>query len=428
VSAFKDGFFWAVLGSFAACALAWGLLLPVHEAPDEQNHYRYICFLKKEGRLPQQLPLPPEVAGEGHQPPLYYLLGASALRVLDPSAAWVELPGNPHPAFNQDPAWFLHFAEEGLLSFKGYARGPHLLRAAQLWMPLFSLAMLWMLLSSLPLGKPAARGAFALMALNPGFCFLSGALNNDHLVILCFSACVLAMHDASKQGEWGWGHSLACGAFLGLGALSKLSIFCLFPLAFLLAWRLGGFKRAALCLGLAVALCGAFYARNLRLYGELFGWKMHELTCPNTVHPKRWNDWGWLCFWVKRSFESFWIIFGWLTFSAPRLWNALFLGLCLAGLGGLLGMRWSREAFLLALALLGLTAGVAKFGWAFDPPEGRYFYPALLPIGALLALGWQRLGAARLRLFPLLLAGTLFLLNAWVLVARALPLYYRVNP
>lgn len=426
MSPLRDRFFLGSLALFSLLALCWGLLLPIHEGPDEQNHYRYMIFLKEQGRLPRQLPLPPEVAGEGHQPPLYYALGAAALSRLAPDSQWVELPNNRDFGFNRNPAWFAHGADEGFLKFRGNAWGPHLLRMLQLWMPLASLSLLWMLLMALPLSLAASRLALVLMAFNPGFLFLSGVLNNDHLVLLFFSGAVLTFVDAVQQRDWGWGHSLAAGLFLGLGALTKISIFCLFPLGLAVACAYGRCGRALGMLALALALCGGFYARNNALYGDPFGWAMHTLTCAGTVHVKSLLDMGWAWFWLKRSFESFWTIFGWLSWGAPRLWTFAFLALCLAALAGLRRCRLSAAAWVLALALAGLTAGVIKFNWAFDPPEGRYFYPALLPIGAFFALGLNGYAPFRARYAPWIALAVLAALNTWLLFYRLIPLYYNV--
>lgn len=423
MSALKDGFFLSVIAAFLLLATAWGLFLPVHEAPDEQNHYRYMIFLKEQGRLPLQLPLPPEVAGEGHQPPLYYWLGAAALKAWVPTAAWVELPNNPGFAFNRNPAWFVHFKEEGLLQFSGYAVGPHVLRIAQLWMPLLSLTALWLLLCSLPVKRSVACFVFAVFALNPGFVFLSGTLNNDHLVILFFSLTLLLLADAWCQNGWSWMQSLACGLFLGLGALSKISIFSLLPLALVMAWWLGSARKAAL-LGIVCAAIGLwFYVRNLQLYGDLFGWQMHLLTCKDTVQVKSLFDMGWLWFWLKRSFESFWIVFGWLSWTAPRWLNAVPLALMAAAGTGLLLRRQPSTVWMLLLALAFLTAGVVKFNWTFNPPEGRYFYPALLAIAGLTAFGlnrWKLSGWGPAALVAMAA------LNAWLVFGRLIHLYYNV--
>jgi hypothetical protein len=416
-----------VLGIFAFLALSWGLLLPIHEGPDEQNHYRYMIFLKDKGRLPIQLPLPPEVAGEGHQPPLYYALGALALRRFLPSQAWVELPNNGHFQFNENPSWFAHDPrEEGYLRFSGNAVGPHLLRALQLWMPLLSLSCLWLLLCALPISQSLRHLSLALMALNPGFVFLSGVLNNDHLVLLFFSLTCLLIFDSAQQRTWSWGHSLGAGIFLGLGALSKISIFCLLPLALAYALVYGKSLKALASLALFGAICGFFYWRNLSLYGDPFGWTMHSLSCADTVHVKSVWDMGWAWFWLKRSFESFWIVFGWMSWRAPRILILPFLGLSLAALLGLRSKKLPRGSLALGLALAGLTLGVIKFNWNFDPPEGRYFYPALLPIAAFLAMGLDRWKLFHLPLAAWTALAGLALLNAWLVFDRLISLYYNV--
>lgn len=50
--------------------------VPIFEAPDEPGHSYYIKYLTEEHRLPvQSFRYSENVAKEGHQPPLYYLLG-----------------------------------------------------------------------------------------------------------------------------------------------------------------------------------------------------------------------------------------------------------------------------------------------------------------------------------------------------------------
>ena len=431
----RDPFVWTVLALFTALSLAWGLLLPPFEAPDEQNHYRYMVFLKDQGRLPRQLPLPPEVWGEGHQPPLYYLAGAGALKALYPHAAFVEPPRRMDFRFNSQPTYFQSLTPG---SAADPSRPVHVLRILQLFLPLLSLAGLWLLLAALGLDGPEGKLALALLALNPGWCFLSGALNNDHLANAAFSWALLGLALAARKGRMKQSMAVALGAVLAVGALAKLDVLPLLPLALAAAWVWSPGKRLANLAwlgGLPLALAFWWYARNWSVYGDPFGWAMHRLTCANTVHPKALTDLGWWQFWLTRSFDSFWGVFGWMTWRAPMAWTWTALGGVGAAVAGMAQQGgWPRSqggrraAMVLTVAAGAVVLGVARFGLEFDPPEGRYFYPALSAWGVALAWGWrpwlQKLHPSWAAALPWVLAAALTAFNLWLLFTRLCPLYY----
>lgn len=424
----RDPYFIACTVLFALSALAWGWALPAFEAPDEQNHYRYMVFLKDHGRLPVQLPLPPEVAGEGHQPPLYYALGAAYLRAFHPAAVFIEPPLRADVWFNRQPVYFKADLSGGPSNPLPQHQPVHALRALQVALPLLSLACLWLLLARLEAAPWARRSAYAMLALNPGWCFLAGALNNDHLAVAASSAALLLLCDAGLRGSFRPWTAPWVAAALSAGALAKLSVLPLLPIAVACAWAWSPRPRRDLgwLLLLPGALAGWWYVRNLALYDDPFGWAMHRLTCANTLHAKSVFNFAWWRFWTLRSFESFWSVFGWLTWRAPLAFTYTVFAGCVAALVGTfmgsLSPEWRRARRVLLGAALLLLLGVARFGLEFDPPEGRYFYPALLPIGATLALGWGKFKAPLLT--PWLLAAALAVLNAWLIGWKLIPIYY----
>lgn len=397
MKALRDPFFISVAGMAIILAMAWGQLLPIHEAPDEQNHYRYMQFLRHEARMPVQLPLPSDVLGEGHQPPLYYAWGALMLRLFQPEAQYAELPQNPSPA----AAYFIHAKDDW---------APHLLRMLQLFMLALTLCALWLFLDFS--GAPAARLAFALLALNPAFLFLNGALNNDHIGIL---SCAWATYWLAKIEDWERRDSIVLGLIFGLGALGKLSILPLLPLAFWIGRRKP--LELAIMTAIFLILAGPYFVFNVRHYGDPFAWNVIAATCPQCVHPKNILDLRWWWFFASRSFDSFWGVFGWFTWRAPMAFTWALFALALAALR----KPSSRLGLLMSFAFLLQFIGILKHQLAFDPPEGRYFYPAMLPIAFFFATG---LGPVKWTA-PLLALG-LGLFNAWLLIYRLIPLYYHV--
>jgi len=137
-----------------------------------------------------------------------------------------------------------------------------------------------------------------------------------------------------------------------------------------------------------------------------------------------------LLHWATVSFHSFWAQFGWMGVLVPDrlywVWGILTLIAC-AGL-----LLWlTRSVFsqwrvplikldprpaLLVLVCLGVLAVDLQHNLEFDQAQGRFVYPALLPICVFLVVGWATLLPARLRApVILLLAAGLIALNQYTL-------------
>src|ERR1044072_8069726 len=72
--------FTALAAAYLALAAAYGVAVPLWEAPDEPEHYQYVHYLRSNLALPAA-PLPSVQIGgneESNQPPLYYALAAAA--------------------------------------------------------------------------------------------------------------------------------------------------------------------------------------------------------------------------------------------------------------------------------------------------------------------------------------------------------------
>lgn len=426
----RDPFVVAVAVAYLVLGAAWGLLLPTFESVDEQNHYRYMVFLKDQGRLPRQLPLPPEVTGEGHQPPLYYALGALGLRLFSPSASFTE-PPRAATVFNRQPVYFVHGPGEGLLRFDGQAWPPHLLRLLQLGLWLFPgvLLLAWMFEQLLP--PTQARMVLALLTLNPGFVALAGALNNDHGAWVLGSAALACLLPALKGRPLEWRHWLGFGVAAGLAGLAKptaLGLALLVPVCCLLRpgeWRKPG---PWLALGALGSLLLGWFWRNYSLYGDATAWNALVADCPQCVDPKPLLNWHWWWFWSRRTFETYWSVFGWMTWRASPAVTWGFFGLVAAAVTGLFGGRPDTPDLAPAgramawTALAGVGVVVLRHDMWLDPPAGRYFYVALVPIGLLLGSG---LSAWRWPPWsPWLLSLLLLALNLWLLFGRLIPGYY----
>ncbi len=84
---------------FLILSTLFNIINPLHEAPDEIRHYRYIRYLADF----QQLPVQSGEAGnaQAHHPPLYYLTAALATFWVHPSDPLAEPDANPFWGYHQ---------------------------------------------------------------------------------------------------------------------------------------------------------------------------------------------------------------------------------------------------------------------------------------------------------------------------------------
>ncbi|HET7375797.1 MAG TPA: hypothetical protein VFK30_03755, partial [Anaerolineae bacterium] len=67
-----------LLGIFVLLGLIYSITTPIFEAPDEPGHYQYVKYLAAGKGLPiQSFERAKLIVDEGHQPPLYYAMGAA---------------------------------------------------------------------------------------------------------------------------------------------------------------------------------------------------------------------------------------------------------------------------------------------------------------------------------------------------------------
>lgn len=143
------------------------------------------------------------------------------------------------------------------------------------------------------------------------------------------------------------------------------------------------------------------------------------------------------------TFAGFWANFGWLTLPLDPLWYAMLALFCLALAVGL--VLWCIDALTLwkrgrdslpawkkkSLFLL-LVALCVIFFQTFLPmigrhwqPQGRYLFPAIIPIATLLSLGWRRIhGRWEGNLGLIAWVTLLFLLHVLCVFHYIIPHYY----
>jgi hypothetical protein len=164
--------------------------------------------------------------------------------------------------------------------------------------------------------------------------------------------------------------------------------------------------------------------RYLRLRELEWVWRSGRL---REVPPMGWQL-------PRVMFISFWGQFGWMSISlvGGTPWEGALASICMGGLVGVIGWivsergaLWQRRAVVL-LVLIAAAEVLSPLLFAYTQPrgqalqQGRFCFPALVPIVLLLALGWRALIPARWRAGALIVAiafGVLFAAAALQLIA-----------
>lgn len=374
---------------------------------------------------------------EDHQPPLYYLLATlvydwsagslTALRLFSAllgaivvccahALARAALPGRPWPALTA--AAFVAFLPQHL-AMMGAVNNDSL-NEALIGLTLVALAR-WLRGDRAGLQR-LARALFILALALCLLLTLYGLITaGAALLFLALTLGGLALWRAERHALWPlWFMGMLAGLLL-VTKVGGYFVAGLPPLLLLMRlWRAGLPQRrdarrmlpaGLACLLLPALLTGAlWWARNLAVYGwpDLLGLAAHDRVVADQLRTAELIDEVGVNAWLQRAlgttFTSFWGQFGWmaLPLQGHLLMPPLLLSLAAAtGLplsarvSGGRGLRLLWRALWLAVGL-GLLAYV-YYNLEFVQLQGRYLYPALLPLALLTARG---LDAWRERLLP----------------------------
>ncbi|HHB89686.1 MAG TPA: DUF2142 domain-containing protein [Anaerolineae bacterium] len=391
-----------ILAVYLVLGGLYALLTPLWQAPDEPAHFNNIAVIAQTGHLPVLQPgdydqayleklkrerFPPHlsitrVRYEGHQPPLYYSLMA--------------------------PLW-------GALQSAGVRGQVWVLRWVNVLIGAGALCWLWLAVRRLFPRRPRlGLLAVGFAAFLPMHVAMNASINNDALAEF-FIAVVMwrllghVMESATSGRAWA-----ITGAMVGLALLTKFQTYFLAPLALgVWGWQVMDGMRGARAWRTAMALLLPmlllplpWWLRNMAHYGptDPFGLDRHAAV---VVGQPRTVDWiasqGWSAFldrFVTFTFRSFWGVFGWMgVFMDARIYMLLTLlsGLILAGVffqlwrwrKGMLQLRpvQIRGGWLLLAQLVAVTGAFLWYNLDFVQHQGRYLFPALLPISLLAAAG-----------------------------------------
>ena len=410
---------------------------PEQHNPDENAHMQYVQTIAS-GHLPV---FTDALHGyENHQPPLYYVLAAPA-----------------------------YLAARG----GGEAAAMRAVRAVSILLgALLILAGYRCVRAMFPDDPWLALGTAVAVGLLPGAVALSASVTNDALTNLVMviglgqtAKLVMAAEPKERQRRALW-----LGVTLGAGLWTKTSTLLLFPVVLLACYLLASRslttgaeagREAAIVCGLGALIGLPWLARNQHFYHDPLAQHIFVSAFSNTAQADYMarmlyggSIFSYLGGVAQWTFASFWggfdslLLFwgqdprehlhanerGAMSFLAhpPPLPYTLLALLCLAAAGGLfraLGRRAAltppQKVLLAAFAVLTALTGFVflRFILTFFQAQGRYWYPALLPLLFFFVLGLRGL-LPRPAWFPALvgfLAAGLVALNLYTLFALLLP-------
>ena len=401
-----------VLAGYVLLATSYAVLVPLGETPDEVGHFEFVRYVAEQHRLPVQEPRPGNTVGEGHQAPLYYLLGAGLTAGIDASDL-KTFRVNPHLTFTVDPVGNKHSMVRTLAETwppTGYALAWRVCRALSIVCGLVAAGLVYAFaLVAFAGRRPLAVAALALFAFNPQFVFVSGGIGTDTLAAAAGAAMLLVTARALVHADSPRRGAVLLGLAIGVALLTKLTlavlaVVCVAGYAVAVRReprRLVG--RLALVGGLAALLSGWWFVRNVVLYGDPFALSIDRAQNPSLVGA------GTVDFQLLKSLlltlrDSYFARFGWMNVAPPlRVYDLLTWLLALAGVGlawyavGAVRRHPTAEArgrvlVLAGSALLAYLVALFVFAIGKGPSgyQGRYAFAVGAAVAVCLALGLSR--------------------------------------
>jgi len=462
-----------LLGLSLVRGLLYSAIIPPWQAPDEPKHFEYMRTLYEQRRLVNQDDMSPALQRK-------IMISMQSHRFWD---LWIGAQDPDNPL--NDPEIFADaWAKGNQTGFSEVGRVPPLyfviaalsqpLASEDITTQLYLARLVSVLLGVLVVfvALLTARELFPgdnflsigipfFVAFLPMYTLITSSVIPDNLANLLTSLALYLIAGGFKRG-FTWGRATAIAGLIALGVLTKKTTLVILPLAFVaIPLHLWG-RRAEVPLSNRVRLVIAIVAFGLvlglwwasqqweqilslfeRFYSYFFYYSgmardilRNMLPRPGIMYLYRIS--------FRQLFESFWARFGWLNVRLDDLWYRAITLICLAALGGLLlfayrlvrrpGLlaSWQKKSlFLFFLSIVLMFIITMSFFSAYFSNlrltlvQGRYLFPAIVPIATFFVLGWRELFPPQCRRWGLLaLALCFFLFDALCLLFYIIPFFY----
>ncbi len=387
----------AILVAYFVIGILYAVNTPAWQVPDEPAHYNYIRYIAQHGALPVlQLgdydqaylsrltseKFPPNLPVDGlryeaWQPPLYYLLATPLFLLFGGALLPLRL--------------FSLTLGAGTIVFTFLAARE---------------------VSTHPRIHLLALAAAGFVAFIPQHMAMLAGVNNDSLseLLIAIGLWLVLRELPMRRGGW------ALGVVAGLTIITKSHAYVVLPVIavmLFLTWRRGrlsewplAFWRLVALFGPAALLGALWWGRNIAVYGfpDFMAAHRHDLVVADQIRTSQWlalyGVGGVAQRFVVTTFQSFWGQFGWMgVVMDRRVYLALLvftLGLA-AGLAYAAWRHWrdlipfERDGVKILLASTAIsTALYLYYNLTFVQHQGRYLFPALVPLSLAAAVGlWQ---------------------------------------
>lgn len=450
--------------------LIYSTVTPPWQAPDEPHHFHYAEIILQKHRLPKW--------GEDNAPntPLAQAIHSSMIKFgfYDPGRVPAMLPtrrmaGDQHPPFYH----LLSALFAAPVSLQDITLQLYALRLFSVLLGTSVVLTAFVIAKELfPEELFLVIGIPLFILFLPMHTFISSSVNNENLATLTSSLLIYALIKGFKDGFSPW-RIFQTFAFLIMGLLTKSTTFFTIPLVLaaipIYLWgralRISSMRRKALLtaclLGLGAGL-GAWHLGRVglpqvmlddslaRFTNYLVRYVYYTRSIPQVVtlalreqHPYS------LGFW-QNSFNyvlmSFWAKFGWVHVNIGLVWYeilkiisfAAFCGLAIFAVKALTkrSSQWrslqpwrKKGLFLLFLAALLMLIQISGVIMLTAGPgianQGRYLFPAIIPIATLFMLGlWELVPAKFHKPWLLFWIGAFFVFDSVCLLYYIIPYWY----
>jgi hypothetical protein len=249
-----------------ANGLAWSLIVPPFEVPDENAHYAYVAQVAERDTLPH--PGPPagplspaeddtlaavrfyEMVGEPHNPAPFSALQQEEIEAVAREPLSTRGDGDALTATNNPPLYYMLEAIPYKLGASGSVLDRlALMRVLSALMGAVTVLLVYLFLMELLPGRRWAWSVGALaVAFQPLFGFMSGGVNSDNLIYLTAAGTLWGVARMFRRGLTPASGALI-GAFLGAGLVTKFTLLGFLPAAALALglglWRAWSSERDA---------------------------------------------------------------------------------------------------------------------------------------------------------------------------------------
>lgn len=407
-----------LIGLYALLAFGFSLATPAFENPDEVPHYNYMRYLRTEGQLPSLYAVSREdmfYFNAYYHPPFYYLLGAPL--------AWDD-QGTPHPPRNPFYAYRVDVVGNDNRNLYLHMRGEiypsvMILRWASILMGVGILCAAYGVFCHLWQDSAPRLLALGIMAFWPRFVSITTSINNDVPLYLLFTLVCLVLLRILKNGANARRAALL-GLFVGLTSLTKFQGVILAAPVFvtlLLERRL--WRTIWITAVIAVLVGGWWYLNNMLVYGDPFQLRLQSVAGSPLDDGFQWQD---TIERMRYVYETLWTRFGTDTVRMPAWVEMFYAAITGLGLGGaIVGLiRTPHQSLKLKqIAVIGSFIGIVGLLVLYLTVSiwivvGRYWFPAIAPLAALLAFGLLAWLPQRWRLRGTLIGvGAMFVICAY---------------